>query len=128
MMRNFSVAVLAAIALGALGALGVVAGCDKPSEDSCRKALLNMQHLMGTDSQNDTTFLEGEVRRCRGGSRRDAVECAVKATTLDELQRCEFFKVDMNKPAGSGSSAGSGSGSGNGSGSGSGNGSGSSAH
>lgn len=86
---------LVVLAMFALGA------CDKPSEDSCRKALLNIQQLMGTDTQNDTSFLEGEVRRCRGGSRRAAVECATKATTLDELQRCDFFKVNMGSKTGS---------------------------
>lgn len=73
--------------------LGGVASCDKPSADSCRKALLNMQHLLGTDNQNDTAELEGEVRRCRGGSSNAAVECATKATTREELGRCDFMKV-----------------------------------
>jgi len=113
-------------ALVVLALLALVA-CDKPSEDNCRKALLNMQHLLGTDTQNDSTSsadFEGEVRRCRGGSSRAAVECAIKATKLDELERCEFFKIDMTKGSGSGNGSGSGSGSGNGSGSGSGSGSG----
>ncbi|MGE5183976.1 MAG: hypothetical protein ACM31C_18020 [Acidobacteriota bacterium] len=83
-------------------ALGPLAACDKPDPDACRKALANMQHLLGTDTSNDPAALEGEVRRCRGGSSRAAVECATKATTLDELRRCDFMKVP-GKPAASGS-------------------------
>lgn len=70
-----------------------LAACDKPTPDACRKALTNMQHLLGTESQNDQNELEGEVRRCRGGSSKEAVECASKATSLDELKRCDFMKV-----------------------------------
>ena len=84
------------IAVLALGA------CDKPSPESCRKALLNVQHLNGTENPNDPASLEGEVRRCRGGSSKAAVECATKATSLDELHKCEFFKVPA-KGSGSGS-------------------------
>ncbi len=87
-----------AIAWSGLVALGV--GCNKPSNDDCRKAIVNMQTLIGTENQQ--TDLEGEVRRCRGGSSREAVDCAIKATTLDELQKCEFYRPAA-KPAGSGS-------------------------
>jgi hypothetical protein len=84
--------ILAVLALGA---------CDKPSPDSCRKALLNMQHLLGTENPNDPAGLEGEVRRCRGGSSKEAVECATKATTLEELRKCDFFKVPAKTGSGS---------------------------
>lgn len=96
---------LAGLALG-------IGACDKPSPDACRKALMNMQHLLGNES-NDEAALAGEVRRCTGGSSKTAVECATKAQTLDELRRCEFYKVPASAttpgsaaPAGS---AGSGS-------------------
>lgn len=90
----------------ALFALVLLAACDKPTTESCRKALANMQHLLGTENLNQTGF-EGEVRRCRGGSSRKSVECASNAATLDELRKCEFYKVPDSPPAGSGSAAGS---------------------
>ncbi len=82
-------------------ALAPLAACDKPDAEACRKALANMQHLLGTDSSNDQAALEGEVRRCRGGSSKAAVECATKATSLDELRKCDFMKVP-GKTTGSG--------------------------
>ena len=69
----------------------LVAGCNKPSEESCKKALLNMQHLLGTDKENKAGDLESEVRRCKGGSTKEAVECAAAAPTLDDLKKCDFY-------------------------------------
>jgi hypothetical protein len=79
-------------------ALVTLAACDKPTPEDCRKALLNMQHLLGTENLNTNASLEGEVRRCRGGSKRKAVACAIKATTLDELRACDFEKVPGKTP------------------------------
>lgn len=105
-MRRLSIlAVLAVLAFGA---------CSKPSEENCRKALANMKHLMGTENLNDAESLEGEVRRCKGGSTRKAVACAIKAQTLDELRACEFYKVPAGALGiGSGSASGSAAGSAN---------------
>jgi hypothetical protein len=95
-------------------AVAVLAGleaCDKPSKEDCRKALLNMQHLMGTENVTANVGIEGDVRRCEGGSRKEAVLCAQKATTRDELMRCEFLRPEDLAPsqgAGSAGSAGSG--------------------
>jgi len=77
----------------ALLLLLVFAACEKPSEDSCRKALSNMRDLLGTESATGGRDLEGDVRRCRGGSSKKAVECAGTATSLDELEKCEFMKM-----------------------------------
>nr|HEX4316922.1 hypothetical protein [Kofleriaceae bacterium] len=100
-----------------LGAGVAAVGCNKPSEDSCRKAILNIKHLHGTDNITSAGGdLEGEVRRCRGGSTREAVACADKATTLDELETCDFNKTALD-PGDGGSAAGSGSASSGGSGS-----------
>jgi hypothetical protein len=86
----------------------LLAACNKPSEENCRKALHNMQHLMGTENL-DTSGFEGEVRRCKGGSKTEAVDCAIKATTMDELRACDFNKLPDTQPTGSaaGSSTGS---------------------
>jgi len=74
-------------------AIGLLAACDKPSKEDCHKALLNMQHLMNTESLTAQENLDSEVRRCRGGSSTKSVQCAIKATTLDELRHCEFYKI-----------------------------------
>ena len=73
-------------------------GCSKPSEESCRKAIGNMQRLMGTDNLLEPSEVESEVRRCRGGSKRAAVECAIEAQTLEDLRHCDFYKVPANAP------------------------------
>ncbi|MDQ3367639.1 MAG: hypothetical protein M3680_19635 [Myxococcota bacterium] len=78
-------------------------GCNKPSEESCKLALTNMRTLIGTDSATATTDLAGDVRRCRGGSSRKAVECAAAATTIDQLKACDFMKVADKKAAAAGS-------------------------
>jgi hypothetical protein len=98
----------------ALLALLALAACDKPSPESCRTAIVNMQKLLGMPQQSsDENAIANEVRRCRGGSSKKSVECASQAKTLDELKKCEFFKIPENaldlKSAGSGSGSGSGS-------------------
>ncbi len=68
-------------------------GCNKPSEDACKQAILNIKHLKGTDNlTSDTGSIDGEIRRCRGGSTKEAVACAGAAKTLEELDRCAFNK------------------------------------
>ena len=68
-------------------------GCSKPTEPDCRKAITNMQRLMGTENLKDADGIESEVRRCKGGSTKKAVSCAIAAQTLEDLRKCEFFKV-----------------------------------
>jgi hypothetical protein len=75
-------------------ALGLTA-CNKPSEESCRHAIENMQKLIG--SEGLTTDIDAQVRRCRGGSSRKAVECATAARTREELMACEFVKFDTQR-------------------------------
>ncbi|MEO8553126.1 MAG: hypothetical protein ABI678_24300 [Kofleriaceae bacterium] len=94
-----------AILASAIAAALVVGGCDKPSSEDCEKALHNMQRLLGTDSFNDTASIQGEVRRCRGGSSKTAVACAIKAETLEDLNKCDFEKT--GKRGGLGSATGS---------------------
>jgi len=77
-----------------------LAACNKPTPESCRKAMLNMEHILGTDNLNTKGDLEGDVRRCRGGSTKEAVECASQAQTKEDLVRCDFYQVpDDKKPA-----------------------------
>jgi hypothetical protein len=69
------------------------AACNKPSEDRCREALSNMRSLLGTDSSNTAGDLEGAVRRCKGGSTKESVECAAKATAIEDLEGCKFMHI-----------------------------------
>ena len=79
------------VVLGAVLGVASLGACNKPEADDCRKAIANMQKLLGTDAAAKNVDNEGEVRRCKGGSSRQAVACAIKATTLDELKACEFM-------------------------------------
>jgi hypothetical protein len=85
------------LVLAALVPLGTGA-CNKPTQDDCRKAISNMERLLGTEAASRNADNEGDVRRCRGGSSKEAVDCAIKATTLDELKACAFMG-SKGKPA-----------------------------
>lgn len=79
--------------------LVVIAGgaaCNKPTEEDCRAAILNMEKLLGTDVAAKNADNEGEVRRCKGGSSKEAVACARKAATLTELKACKFMGKSSN--------------------------------
>lgn len=71
--------------------------CNKPTADDCRQAINNMQKLLGTDNVAKNTDTEGEVRRCKGGSSKEAVACAMKATSLPELKACNFMAAKSPK-------------------------------
>lgn len=74
--------------------LVVVAGaaaCNKPSEEDCRRAVLHMEKLLGTDVAAKNADNEAEVRRCKGGSSKKAVACAIQATSVAELKACDFM-------------------------------------
>jgi len=104
MSRRFS---LATFALASLVAALPLAGCDKPTDDDCRKAIVNIQHLQGTDNVITPSDLESEVRRCRGGSSKEAVACAIKAGSLDDLHACAFYKPAKSSDGSNAGSAGS---------------------
>lgn len=82
---------------GVVMCLAATAACNKPSDDDCRKAIANMQSLLGTANLNEHGGIEQEVRSCKGGSSKEAVACAIKATTLEELRACDFMKVPAKK-------------------------------
>jgi hypothetical protein len=96
--------------LFAVLAVAMLAGCNKPAEEDCRKAIRNMQRLLGTDKLHSAQNVESAVRSCRGASTKKSVECAIQAQTLDQLKQCPFWKEQgMKDEPGSGGSAGSGS-------------------
>jgi hypothetical protein len=85
-MKRFLLVVVALLGPVGLGA------CNKPAADDCRKAILNMEHLLGTTNVGKVDGdIEGEVRRCKGGSTREAVSCAMSATSLEQLKACGFM-------------------------------------
>jgi len=78
------------LAVAVLTVPGAIA-CNKPSPDECRQAITNMEKLLGTQEAARNTDNEGEIRRCRGGSTKEAVTCAIKAASLEELKACAFM-------------------------------------
>jgi hypothetical protein len=91
-MKRF---LLVAVALTGLGGIGA---CNKPAAEDCRKAILNMEQLLGTTTISKVDGdIEGEVRRCKGGSSKDAVACAMNATTLEQLKACGFMGKSAKK-------------------------------
>jgi hypothetical protein len=86
-----------------------LAGCNKPEESDCRKAILNMQRLLGTDKMHSAQNIEGAVRSCRGASKKSSVECAIQAQTKEQLFACPFAKeMKLTDPGGGISGSGSG--------------------
>jgi hypothetical protein len=106
-------------------AYAALAGCNKPAEGDCRKAIRNMQRLLGTDKLHSAQNVEAAVRSCRGASKKASVECAIQAQTIDQLRACPFYREqglkddDGSAGSGTGSAAKSGSAAGPAAGSGS---------
>jgi hypothetical protein len=71
-----------------------LAACNKPAAEDCRKALTNIQRILHTENLMNTAQFEGEVRRCKGGSSKEAVECAIKAQNKAELDKCGYNSSD----------------------------------
>jgi len=88
-MKRFLLVVIAIVGAGA---------CNKPTADDCRLAISNMQTLLGTDTAAKSSDIESQVRLCKGGSTRESVACAKKATTPAELDACNFRKSKTAKP------------------------------
>jgi hypothetical protein len=85
------------LVLAALAPLGTAA-CNKPTPEDCRKAITNMERLLGTEAAARSADNDGEVRRCRGGSTKENVACAIKATTVEELKACKLWGSKASAP------------------------------
>jgi hypothetical protein len=94
--QRFAIIALNLLTIGGVG--GSFGACNRPSEDKCRAAIINMQKLLGTDKSQIGSSIEPEVRRCRSGSRMENVDCAINATSVDQLRAC---KLISDTPAGS---------------------------
>jgi uncharacterized membrane protein len=68
-----------------------VGACNKPSSEDCKQAIAKMEDLLGTNTAGRNDDNLAEVRRCVGGSSKEAVACAIKANTLEELRACSFM-------------------------------------
>lgn len=87
------------LVLATLAPLGAGA-CNKPTPEDCRKAITNMERLLGTEAAARNADNDGEIRRCRGGSTKENVACAIKATTAEELHACGFMGSKGKSTAG----------------------------
>jgi hypothetical protein len=85
----------------------VLVACNKPSEEACTKAIENIQRILG--SEGGATDVKAQIRRCKGGSTKESVECASKAKNRQELLACKMITFDdtPGSAAGSGSPTGS---------------------
>lgn len=90
--QSFLRRVMITVRVAGLAGIFATAACNKPSPESCRKAILNIQTLLGTDKSLGNFDLEGEVRRCRGGSTRKNVACASDATSIEQLRKCDGWQ------------------------------------
>jgi hypothetical protein len=79
--------------------IAFLVGCNKPTEEDCKKAIENVQKILGTEHLQ--TDIPGEIRRCRGGSSKTKVACAMAATSLEGLRACDFMKGSGKKSEGS---------------------------
>jgi hypothetical protein len=90
-MKRFLLVVVAII-----GAGGAVA-CNKPTADDCRLAVAKVRELYDPEAATRNADIEAEVRACKGGSTREAVACAIKAHSVDELKACGFMSSKTAK-------------------------------
>jgi hypothetical protein len=63
-------------------------GCDRPTEDECRKAVYNLQKLRGLEADPGAPDPEAAIRRCRASGKRESAQCLGDAKTLEEANAC----------------------------------------
>ena len=66
-----------------------LAGCSKPSEDDCRRAVLNLHKLRGLETNPQAPDPEAAVRKCRSTGDTDTVKCLIAATTAAQADACQ---------------------------------------
>lgn len=85
-MRLLWTAILAALVAVPL-ATGT--GCNRPSEEDCKKAVTNIRKLTNTERDDFGVKPEAAIRSCRGNADKKSVKCAMNAKTLEDLEKCE---------------------------------------
>jgi hypothetical protein len=83
-MRAMSLRALLLLVSASLAATG----CNKPSEEDCRRAVLNLQKVRGIDTSPQAPDPAPAVRRCRSGASKETVQCLINAKTAAEADRC----------------------------------------
>jgi hypothetical protein len=101
----------ARILVCAVGIAAALAGCSKPTEEACDRAVVNISKLSG-QAQSETgeagSDRRAAVRACRAQSDRDTVECYAEAQTREELLKCggEMAEALMKKGGAGGGTSG----------------------
>ncbi len=69
-------------------------GCDKPTAGECKKAILNIRKVLGTNEQSEFASQTGAwVRSCRGSAKRKAVTCAMESASVEALKGCGLIST-----------------------------------
>lgn len=76
-------------ALAAVLAASLAGGCDRPGEEECRDAVLNIREITQVTERLDESEVEAAIRSCRANASAESVECVREAETLDDLVACE---------------------------------------
>lgn len=71
------------------GAAVGAAGCSKPSQEDCRKAVLNLQRIRGLDTSSNAPDPEAFTRKCRSTGDPVVVRCLIGAKVEADVARCE---------------------------------------
>ncbi len=94
-----------ALAATCLTALVALSGCHRPSESECRKAILNIRKLHGSEGGTDQE-IGAAISACQGNATKKSVTCFADAKSIDELKKCEgsmykqmFGEADAKKAA-----------------------------
>jgi hypothetical protein len=77
-----------------LSLASVGSACDKPSEGDCRKAIDKIRTLTGTAKMEGATNVDAAIRACRGNGSKKSVQCAMDASSLEQLERCGLISAD----------------------------------
>ncbi len=67
----------------------LVFACSRPSEEECRRALLNVQKIRGLADSPNAPDPEPAVRKCRATASKDQVECLTAAKTDKDVAACQ---------------------------------------
>lgn len=72
-----------------MAALGTSFGCDKPTEEQCKKAVENIRKLTGTSQSDFGADPQAAIRSCKSNASKASVQCMTEAKTIEALTKCE---------------------------------------
>jgi len=67
----------------------LLAACGKPSEEDCRRALLNVQKIRGLSDSPNAPDPEPAVRKCRSTASKTQVDCLIAARSQQDIDACQ---------------------------------------